>query len=291
MNSNKSLKHMVAGLTAVAALTLTACGSDEAQFEDPAPAEQPTQEQVVEEETRPELPEAEAGLVHQDISQEPTILDTFTPEHSEVVTPAGTLTVDKVEAVESVAAGELEMSSFDAEERVGPAADEELIILNLSFQPDEATQEFEGLDVSADLALEAGGQRNHIDALDSQETYRMLISAPQDGSTEFVIASEGHDQRIDVLTGERVVDPQDPAAAYYRPVTDQDLNHALQIGDSNIAVKDVRDEPHQIALSQDPRINTVSLTAWTEKSGWADEGQAWLLVDWALELDGHEHAT
>lgn len=117
----------------------------------------------------------------------------------------------------------------------------------------------------------------------------MLISAPQDGSTEFVIASEGHDQRIDVLTGERVVDPQDPAAAYYRKVTVQDLNHAFQVDDRNIAVTDVRDEPHEIPLSQDPRINTVTLTAWTEESGWADEGQAWLLVDWALELDGQEH--
>lgn len=158
MHSKKSMRHLVTGLTAVAALTLTACGSDEAQFEDTAPTEAP-QEQVAieEEETRPELPEAEAGLVLQDISQEPTILDTFTPEQSEVVTPAGTLTVDKVEVVESVSAGELEMSSYDAQERVGPTAGEELMILNLSFQPDEATQKYGGLDASADLAIEAGG--------------------------------------------------------------------------------------------------------------------------------------
>lgn len=290
MHSKKSMRHLVIGLTAVAALTLTACGSDETQFEDTATADS-TQEQVaVEEEMRPELPEAERGLVHHDISQEPTILDTFTPEHAEVVTPAGTLTVDKVEVVESVSAGELEMSSYDAQEQVGPAAGEELMILDLSFQPDEATQGYGGLDASADLALEAAGQRNHIDALDSQETYRMLISAPQDSSTQFVIASEGHDQRIDVLTGERIVDPQDPAAAYYREVTVQDLNHAFQIDDRNIAVSTVRGSD-EIPLSQDPRINTVTLTAWTEESGWADEGQAWLLVDWELELDGHSGAT
>lgn len=118
----------------------------------------------------------------------------------------------------------------------------------------------------------------------------MLISAPQDSSTQFVIASEGHDQRIDVLTGERIVDPQDPAAAYYREVTVQDLNHAFQIDDRNIAVSTVRGSD-EIPLSQDPRINTVTLTAWTEESGWADEGQAWLLVDWELELDGHSGAT
>ncbi|MDN6638916.1 MAG: hypothetical protein L0L05_11380, partial [Yaniella sp.] len=81
MHSKKSMRHLVIGLTAVAALTFTACGSDETQFEDTATADS-TQEQVaVEEEMRPELPEAERGLVHHDISQEPTILDTFTPEH------------------------------------------------------------------------------------------------------------------------------------------------------------------------------------------------------------------
>lgn len=289
MITHKTVSQTVIGVAAVAALALSACSSSgqTAEFEEPETTTQETQEESVE--TGPQLPEAEAGLVVADISQEAAVLDTLRPENNEIITPAGTLTVQEVEIVESVAATEVDADAGAEQDELGPAAGEAFRILNFSFAPDERTQGYgdDVLDVEADLALNAGGQQQHLSDLDDEEDYRTLVSVPQDDGAQLVVSSQGHDQYIDVLTGERTAEAQDAAATYYRDITSQDLNHAFPIPSDGIPIERTAGSAEQddAPVDYSLRINSAELTAWSPEDGWAAPGEGWLAIDWSYDIE------
>lgn len=289
MITHKTVSQTVIGVAAVAALALSACSSSgqTAEFEEPETTTQETQEESVE--TGPQLPEAKAGLVVADISQEAAVLDTLRPENNEIITPAGTLTVQEVEIVESLAATEVDADAGAEQDELGPAAGEAFRILNFSFAPDERTQGYgdDVLDVEADLALNAGGQQQHLSDLDDEEDYRTLVSAPQDDGAQLVVSSQGHDQYIDVLTGERTAEAQDAAATYYRDITTQDLNHAFPIPSDGIPIERTAGSAEQddAPVDYSLRINSAELTAWSPEDGWAAPGEGWLAIDWSYDIE------
>lgn len=283
---HKAFSQTAIGIAAVAALSLSACSSstETAEFED---AETTEQEDPVD--AGPQLPEAEPGLVIEDMSQEALVLETLRPADDEIITPAGTLTIEEVEIVESVPAEEASSDTASEEDELGPAAGETFRIVNFSFTPDERTEGHsdDTLDVDAGLALNAEGQQEHLSDLDGEESFRFLISVPEDDGAELVIASEGHDQFVDVLTGERQADAQDPAATYYRDITNQDLNHAFPIPSDSVLIEKTEGHPdeEEAPVDYNLRVNSAELTAWSPEDGWAAPGEGWLAIDWSYDIE------
>lgn len=292
----KPLRRAGTVLSALAALTLTACADGEvAEFED---ADQPTADvaqqsadpvaatsEDVAQETGTEPQVAEAGLIHDEMSQTPAVVETIRPQNDVVITPAGTLTIESVESAETVPSEEIGLKTEQGEV-ARPADGEVFRILTMSFEPDPATQGHgdDTLDVDAALALNVGGVQQHLHDLTTQQDFRILVSVPQAGESALTISSEGHDQSVDVLTGERAED--EVAAGYYREVTLQDLNHTFPVDSQHLVLQHELLEDHQgeAEVSFDLRVNSVVLSAWTPADGWAAPGEAWLVVDWGHSI-------
>src|SRR5690625_1037807 len=102
---------LLTGLIATAALTFSACSStDSAQI---------NTTEAIAETAAPLLPEAEPGLIYHDFPQDASVAETLTPEQNQVITPAGTLTVESVETLNSVAAADIGMdiaAEYDIED-------------------------------------------------------------------------------------------------------------------------------------------------------------------------------
>ncbi|WP_029088353.1 hypothetical protein [Brevibacterium album] len=270
------------GAAALSALALSACGGGEgeAEFAEESAAPEVVGEQV------------EQGFLYEDISQNVTVTDTLRPERGEIITPTGTLTVNEVQAVSAVPAEEIEREAVTDEETGEPldyiaAEGEELRVVDLTFTPHGDQEDLYGGEhesgTTSELSIRAGGAQNHLQPLGSQADHRILVSAPEDGSTHFVVSSEGHDQYVDVLTGERQED--DVAAAYYRPVTTQEPHHTFPVDDSEFTVLYNGSEDGEGTVSYDLQVASASLTAWTQDGGWAAPGEAWLAVDWNYEAE------
>lgn len=289
------LHRRVFGVAALAALVLTACASDEqaAGFEDAeaASAEGGTDE-TVEEESESELPQVESGFFHEQLSNAPTVVDSQRPEQGEVITPVGTLSIDEIESIESVSAEEVGLDPVYQDEGATdaetldyvPAEGEVFRVLNLSFTSHQDAAH----SATSTMALNVDGAQTHLHDLDSQQEHRLLVSVPEDGSTRLVVSSEGHDQYVDVLTGEREDD--DVAAAYYRDVVQQDPNHKYPIDSGRLGVEreamyQTSGEEDDMVLNYDFGVSSVRLAAWTEEGGWADPGEAWLVVDRSYEVE------
>lgn len=320
----RPLGRAAIALAAVGAVTLAGCSEGEvAEFDDAPEATQNTAPEGDRAEGSAETAEAtadaaehtaeplvaDAGLVHEDISQSPAVLDTLRPESGTVITPAGTLTVQEVEVIDSVPAEELglagddgqgqgeaaaeggEVEGEEATEGPGPdqvrAADgEEFRILTMSFTPDQATERWgdDAPQADASLALNLDGVQSHLHDLDGALDLRILFSVPQDGSGRLTISSEGHDQFVDVLTGEREED--EIAAGYYREVTTQDLNHTFPLDSDRVTLQHEHSEDRdgEGVVDYDLRVNSVGLTGWSAEQGWAAPDEMWLVVDWAYEV-------
>lgn len=287
MDARTSLTRGAAALAAVAALAVTACAPDQAaEFEeDSGSAAQATDTADEASDLEAELPHAEAGLVHEDISQEATVQETLRPgDMGHIMTPTGTLSVESVERVEAVPAQEI---GVEGAEEVLPADGEEFRILTMRFSPDEVFAE----STDASLALNSSAGQSHLQDLSSEQEFRILFSVPPDGSTTLTVSSEGHDQFLDVLTGEREED--EVTAGYYRQVTVQDVNHSFQIDRYEGELVDERGWEGSRAMSVDYGIwaSSVNLAGWSEEHGWADPGEAWVVIDWNYEFEANSDVT
>ena len=274
------------GIAALSMLVLAGCGTETqtagfADSEEPAQTtEGPTQ---ASEDAAPALT-TDPGFVYEDISKDVTVTGTIRPEQGEIITPSGTLTVNEVQEVTAVAAEEVGLDpapGTDGEAaEYGAAQGEAFRIVDVTYTPHSQAP---GDDVAtSDLSLVAGGAQQHLSALEDQQDHRILVSAPDDGSTRLVVSSEGHDQYVDVLTGERVDD--EVAAAYYLPTARQELHHTFAIDDDAFPTKTHSSPAEDVTIDYSFQIVTATLTAWTADDGWASPGQAWLEVDWNYEV-------
>lgn len=281
-------------VAALAALTLTACGDDNddaAEFEAAgadatADAQAEGSDDDVDE--GPDLPQVDSGFTYEDLSQNVTVTDTQRPENDEVITPTGTLNIDEVETIESVAPEEvgLEPQYEDGDEGgvdaealdYAPAEGEEFRVLNLSFSPDDEADH----GTSTSVAISDGGAQDHLFDLGNQQDFRVLVSASEEA--QLVISSDGHDQYVDIYTGER--EEEEVAAGYYREITNQDPSHTFPIEDGSLPLLDRNDEATDpFEAEYDFHISSVRLVGWDEENGWASEGEAWLQVDYVFEID------
>ena len=128
----------------------------------------------------------------------------------------------------------------------------------------------------------AGGSQTHLAELDLEDSTRILVSVPQDGSAALVVSSEGHDQLVDLLTGERQDD--DVAAAYYRADRVQEPHHTFPVSVEPFPVLYDGEPDDDIDATVSFQATTLTLTAWTEETGWAEPGGAWLVMDWSSEI-------
>src|SRR5690606_36779955 len=101
------------------------------------------------------------------------------------------------------------------------------------------------------------------------------------GSGVLGVSCEGHDQLLDLSTGEREED--EIAAADYRSNRIQELHHTLPVSVKSIRVlygggADSENTP-EISL----RATSLSLTAWTQQTGWSAAGGAWFVLNCTSE--------
>lgn len=294
--SRSTLVRTGLGVSMLAALTISACGSDEAEaeFEDAeqAGAEEDQDNGESEDEgseADPELPQTEPGFIYEELSQEVSVTDTQRPDNGEVITPTGTLSIDEIQTIETVPAETVNLDSvYDDSEAGGnpldyAAAEGEVFqVVNFTFTPHQDRSH----DTSTDLSLHDGASQTHLHELDVDQSHRILISVPEQDSSQLVVSSDGHDQFVDLLTGERN-DDDEIAAGYYREVTQQDLNHTFQIDTDPVEVVDTdgRRDPDNIPLNYHVHASSIQLTAWTEEDGWASAGEAWLVADWDFGVE------
>ena len=85
-----------------------------------------------------------------------------------------------------------------------------------------------------------------------------------------------------MLTGERADD--EVAAAYYLPTTRQEPHHTFPIDDGALPTKSGTTPEEDVTTTYSFQIDAATLTAWTASDGWADPGQAWLVVDWTYTV-------
>ena len=284
------------GLTALSALVLTGCGAssdDAASFsdgdgtEDAAPASGPDESPEAEEvEPEPEYDyRVEPGFFATAISKDLTTTNTIRPTNKTVTTPAGTLTINEIEELDDIAADTAGLEAAydeitDEELPYGPAEGEVLRVIDLGFVPSQA----DGVPAT-DISLKINGTQTHLSELASEYNDRILVSVPRDGSAQLVVSSDGHDQFVDLLTGERAEDPV--TATYYRDVTRQEPHHVLRIASSEFPVLVDWGEVEESVntVTYDVQIDAVELSAWQPDDGWAPEGRAWAVIDWTYSVE------
>lgn len=231
----------------------------------------------VDEVDEPPLPQADAGLVLEELPEGTTVEDVTDPGDAGIVqTPVGTITINSVATAPALS---LEDDSPEGRSLRGPADDHVFRVIDFEWSASEDPDE-----ASVELVLSADGQQRQIvqvaenDGWGSEDSsHRMVISAPAEGA-ELLITSDGHGQVVDLATGERQSDPI--ADTYYRKVRSQDLNEEW-----TFPTKTVDDYAVDLNVS----LSTVSLTPHVPRSvgreGWAKADQAWLVVRFESSVD------
>ncbi|WP_109507471.1 hypothetical protein [Nocardioides speluncae] len=236
----------------------------------------------------PPLPAAEAGTA---LPQAPAGLEltdqTEPGDAGIVITPGGTLTVSSVASTATYTV-EGEDGSLEA---FAPAEGEEFRVVSYEFTE---SQDVESTPPPVTLSLESGGQvKQIIDLSNPSEAGvepgtppQLLVSVPADDpETALAVSSAGHDQQVDLTTGERR--PDAVADTYYRKVTRQDVAKSLRFQPQPFT--DTHDTPHRMNVTVD--VDAVELVPYVPEElgnqGWADEGKAWLVVHytWGIKAD------
>lgn len=289
------------GLTALSALMLTGCAavsdatagfSDDAAEESAAAGE--NDEAPEAEETEEPEPEYEhrvaSGFTVQSVAKELTATNVSRPSNNTVTTPTGTLTIKEVASLDEITAataGLEEKYDEDTDEVLpyGPAEGEVFRVVELSFESSVLSDE--NVAPETDLSLKVNGTQTHLSELYGGYSERVLVSVPKDGSAQLVVSADGHNQFIDMLTGERADDAV--AATYYRDVQRQEPHHVLQIESTTypVLVDWSGLEEAVNTVDYNMQIDSVALAAWQPDAGWAPEGRAWAVVDWSYSVE-HE---
>ncbi|GGF36546.1 hypothetical protein GCM10010922_09700 [Microbacterium sorbitolivorans] len=280
------------GLTALSALLLTGCAADDdaASFSDGDETQDAALSGDTDEPQETETPEPNyeyrvtSGFFYQGVSKDLTTVNTVRPTNKTVTTPAGTLTINQVDELSDIDADAvgLEQKYDEATTEIlpyGPAEGEVLRVIDFAF----VASDTEGAP-STDLSLKINGTQTHVAELRGSDADRILLSVPADGSAQLVVSSDGHDQFVDLLTGERADDPV--TATYYRDVTRQEPHHVLKIDSSEFQTwLDWLEQDIVDTVSYDVQIDSVELTPWQPEKGWAPEGRTWAAIDWTYDIN------
>jgi hypothetical protein len=271
---------------ALSVLALSACGSDPlAAFEGDKSSDGGGEAAT----TTPSLPQVDPGFYLEEVEEGAvTTTQTLQPQKSTIITPTGTLAVTGLFEVTSAAAdvlgitGQSDDGDGNAHEYAA-AQDQVFRLVELAFTAAGTDDEdFWSADQDEDpasaLSISIGGAQTHLADLTDGYTNRLLVSAAQDGTTTLVVSCEGHDQMIDVATGERADDPV--TTVYYRSTTMQEPHHTFTIDPQDFAIKTSYGDDETVTVDLSYQITALSLVAWVKDKGWAEEGKAWLQVEW-----------
>src|SRR5699024_9383947 len=211
-----------------------------------------------------DLPQLEAGFTVENFTKDVTVSNTPQPQNNTVITPTGTLTIDGVQEIATVPAEAVDLEAEmdeDGEELDFAAAEGEVLrAFDLSFAPeDDDDLAYDDGPPPTDLSIRAGGSQTHLAELDLEDSTRILVSVPQDGSAALVVSSEGHDQLVDLLTGERQDD--DVAAAYYRADRVQEPHHTFPVSVEPFPVLYDGEPDNDIDATVSFQATTLTLTA------------------------------
>ncbi|MGP9844007.1 hypothetical protein [Brachybacterium sp. 107] len=233
------------------------------------------------------LPRLEEGFTAEEFTKDVTASESLHPKNSTVVTPTGVLTIDGVQEIATVTAESVGLEAeTDADGDAldfAPADGEVLRAVDLSFAPSGDTDGLqEPSSPITDLTISARGSQAHLAEIDGDYSARVLISVPKDGSASLVVSSEGHNQMVDLLTGERQDDPV--AAVYYRSDRVQEPHHTFPVSVDPFPVLYDGEADSETTTTTSFQATTLELTAWTEKNGWAEPGGAWLVMTWQSEI-------
>lgn len=306
-SARPSLRRREFGLAASTLLMLSACGlgSEDAKFADEGGSDGSGSSDASDgggsdgtAKTAPELPRVDSAFMTEEFTQDIAITETIRPERAEIITPTGTLAVNEVRAVDSVSGDQVGLGAPSdgggeegTEGQYGPAEGEAFRIVDLTFTPLVDEEDPWGMEdgPTTAVSISVNGTQKHLRDLVQQEDISFLMSVPEDGSGQLVVSSEGHDQVVDLLSGERQED--EVAAAYYRPSAVQEPHHKLTIDSLSFPMVDGSGPDSPITTAFSFQIASASLTAWTKDGGWAEPGMAWLVVVWsydvALETEGY----
>lgn len=300
------------GILAVSSLLMSGCGkdNDDAEFADAT-------------ETASNLEPVAADLLtvpqEGDLGRIVSTNAAKTGDKGTIIVPSGKLSVTSVSTVEkvpkdvvdngvspedSVASDETEPPTAEesaeatdeasAGEELGPAAGKALSLVTVSYEANDPNSDlaYSATDdpgstedlASPTLDLDLDGQTRELPKLDENGQRTYLMSIPADGTAEFVVTQDGHEQRLDLHSGEREDDAV--ASTYYRASTDPvEINEPLSFPDSTVKVgnKGSNKSDAEVKLTTD--LAQAQLTPWTRDDGWAKEGTAWLIISGKADKD------
>lgn len=226
----------------------------------------------------PDLPKADPDLLMTSVSPgSVTVTDVVKPgEKGKVITPDGTLIVESLGVAESI--------SPDGEPPQQAADGHKLLVLSTNWENQSG---YSDLDTTALLSV-AGKQTDITDALidayGSDET-TLLVSVPDDEASSLSISYAGHDQIVDLATGERQPDPV--TDVFYRPVTYQDVVKSASFGPTAYYTSDsgsAQEGTYKIEIDWATLTPFVATEAGGQ--GWAPEGSAWLFIGFNDSVSG-----
>lgn len=256
-------RTLLASSTAILALTLAGCSSAEDK-EDPADEPAPTQ-------TVPA--EADSHIVV-DVTDDdvPTRERLPVDDDSLVTTPSGTVEVKSVESTPS--APSALVGAGGGEGVAVPAEGEAFFVVTLA---DGEASDGDETDEDPVVGFEMDGSPVQAPSLRDSGSTTFLISAPEYGQAFLTVEEEGKVQKLNLADGKR--DEKTAAAGYY--LDDPKAPGTVKLDPVKATGTIGLNSEAEKTATMTPTLamNSLEFTAWTKAKGWADEGEAWLLLN------------
>lgn len=203
-----------------------------------------------------------------------------------LIVPSGRLDVSRVLSVDEIpkrvvadvdvarSPGATTAPSGSASTMLQPAEGEHFVAVSVSYAQRAGVDD----DVSdPKLELDIDGRSKSLTSFDADEHRTYLFSLPNDGDAALTLSQEGHPQSIDLSNGDRIDDSV--AATYYRDNVDVDVDDTLIFPTKTLDFSDHVKGDISEKFNLETEVDQASLRPWVPGQGWADEDQAWLVLD------------
>lgn len=216
-----------------------------------------------------------------------------------IVTPAGYFTVQELRReLPYVSATEIGLGADGA--RLGYySPGSSMNILNFSIRPlhgevnnPDASSAEEQLDdprvfiETAELSTDLDGLSWDAQPGEPVAGHRLIYAAGGDERAELVVEFDGHQQRMDLHSGELVAPEDDPAASYYSAQSElpgvlavQSTSLMFRLGDPGTVTAYDEARGAELAVRSEFDLSNVQSSGWTGDQEWAEPGQGWLTFD------------
>lgn len=260
-------RTLLASSAAILALTLAGC-SGAGDKEDPAAEPAPTQTVPAEADSH-----IVVDVTDDDVSTRERLP---TDDDSLITTPSGTVEVESIEATPAVpsalvGAGD---TSDGGDGMAVPAEGEAFFVVTLA---DGEASGGDETDEDPVVGFEMDGSPVQAPSLRDSGSTTFLISAPEYGQAFLTVEEEGKVQKLNLADGKR--DEKTAAAGYY--LDDPKAPGTVKLDPVKATGTIGLNSEAEKTATMTPTLamNSLEFTAWTKAKGWADEGEAWLLLN------------